>query len=202
MISAYTLGACRSVLSIYSWRVSVSSQHILLVRVGQFSAYTLGACRFSACTLGGCRSVLSMYSWRVSVSSQHVLLARVSSQHVLLAHVSSQDVLLARVRSQDVLLARVNSQDVLLTSHILILSQVSAEAKDALKVRGKVDGEFWMNIGDFFNNFSTTVICNLTPDFDQDGTQDKLGIRSSSTAIAKLDEQFPECNIIQEHPFF
>lgn len=52
--------------------------------------------------------------------------------------------------------------------------KVAPEVVESLKVKGKGDGEFWVEIGDYLKYFSSTHICNFTPDFDQDGKEDDL----------------------------
>ena len=52
--------------------------------------------------------------------------------------------------------------------------QVADDVKEALNVRGKNDGEFWMSLDDYLDNYEDTVISNLTPDFDGDGREDDL----------------------------
>ena len=58
--------------------------------------------------------------------------------------------------------------------------------KDTLKVRGKVDGEFWMTMEDFLDKYEDSNICNLTPDFDGDGKADDLGIHVHIVLLALL----------------
>ena len=38
------------------------------------------------------------------------------------------------------------------------------------------DGEFWMDIKDYYKCIRDTHICSFTPDFDKDGTTDGLGM--------------------------
>ena len=52
---------------------------------------------------------------------------------------------------------------------------VPEDVKDRLQVEGKEDGEFWMELNDYFDYFRDTHVCNFTPDFDKDGTTDGLG---------------------------
>jgi hypothetical protein len=40
--------------------------------------------------------------------------------------------------------------------------------------QSKGDGEFWMSLTDFLHYFHTCCICNLVPDFDNDGIPDGL----------------------------
>ncbi len=52
---------------------------------------------------------------------------------------------------------------------------VDPDTKERLHIQGRDDGEFWMDLKDYVEFFPNTHICNLTPDFDQDGTTDGLG---------------------------
>ena len=43
-------------------------------------------------------------------------------------------------------------------------NSVSKDVKDALNYRRLADGEFWMSFNDFYRNFETVQLCELTPD--------------------------------------
>lgn len=51
---------------------------------------------------------------------------------------------------------------------------VSPEVKEKLQIKGRADGEFWMDLRDYADYFKDTHVCNFTPDFDKDGTTDGL----------------------------
>ncbi|XP_061185731.1 calpain clp-1-like [Saccostrea echinata] len=46
--------------------------------------------------------------------------------------------------------------------------------KDIIDAPNKDDGEFYISLDHFLNFFSTLTICNITPDFDSDGSSDSL----------------------------
>ena len=52
--------------------------------------------------------------------------------------------------------------------------KIAPDVMESLHVRGRADGEFWVEIGDFLKYFSNIQICCFTPDFDEDGTEDNL----------------------------
>ena len=56
-----------------------------------------------------------------------------------------------------------------------IWESVSGETKEAIGMKKRADGEFWMSYGDFCQHFQEITICTLGPDFDGDGLADKTG---------------------------
>ncbi|XP_048755739.2 calpain-9-like [Ostrea edulis] len=46
--------------------------------------------------------------------------------------------------------------------------------KDTIEAPNKDDGEFYISLEHFLHFFSTLTICNITPDFDRDGSSDSL----------------------------
>ncbi|XP_072038054.1 calpain-A-like [Amphiura filiformis] len=49
---------------------------------------------------------------------------------------------------------------------------VSDQEKAKLKLRLDTDGEFWMSLNDFLQQFNKVITCTVGPDFDGDGTAD------------------------------
>ena len=60
-------------------------------------------------------------------------------------------------------------------------------------MQNKGDGEFWMELLDYMKHFRDTHICNFTPDFDEDGSQDNLG---NVADINKNHDQYTVCSNI------
>ena len=56
--------------------------------------------------------------------------------------------------------------------------KVDDDVRESLHVRGKGDGEFWVEASDYLKHFKSTHICNFTPDFDKDGKEDDLSTQA------------------------
>uniref|UniRef100_T1IQ80 Calpain catalytic domain-containing protein n=1 Tax=Strigamia maritima TaxID=126957 RepID=T1IQ80_STRMM len=54
-------------------------------------------------------------------------------------------------------------------------SRVNEREKEIMDFKNQSDGEFWMNFNDFATEFEEVSICTLGPDFDSDGTVDRVG---------------------------
>ncbi|XP_061173562.1 calpain-3-like [Saccostrea echinata] len=50
---------------------------------------------------------------------------------------------------------------------------VTNDVKDQLELLSRDDGEFWMNYNDFRREYCNMIVCNLSPDFDHDGINDR-----------------------------
>ena len=54
---------------------------------------------------------------------------------------------------------------------------VDEETKKKIQQESKDDGEFWISFKDFYHQFGEVTICLLGPDFNGDGTSDKIGTK-------------------------
>ena len=52
-------------------------------------------------------------------------------------------------------------------------NEVNPDVRKRLNFQSRGDGEFWMPMKDYMNYFTTTNVCNFTPDFNKDGTEDE-----------------------------